>query len=87
MKACTRALLTEYPVQTARLQRSVFDHCERLERARQTEGFRKALEQLLLITRQASNAALAALDPAVRLAMESIRSAYAAGISIREFCG
>lgn len=87
MKACTRALLTEYPAQAARLQSSVFDHRERLERVRRTEGIREALEQLLLITRQASDQAFTALDPVVHLAMEYIRSTYAAGISIREFCG
>lgn len=86
MKACTRALLTEYPGQAARLQNSVFEHRELLEETRRAKGVREALEQLLTFARRASDAAFITLDPAVRLAMEFIRSGYATGISIREFC-
>lgn len=86
MKACTRALLTEYPAGAEKLQNSVFEHRNALEWKLRESGTREALEQLLIITRKASETYFSTLDPMVRLTMEYIRGAYAAGISIREFC-
>lgn len=86
MKACTRALLAEYPLGAPSLQDSVFSHQAALEGLRKREGIRTALTQLFGEAFRASQQYFDSLDPTVRLAIRYIRSAYASGVSIRDFC-
>ena len=86
LKACTRLLLVEYPNFEDQIRENMHHLKDDLEELLSQQGYCATLARLLNATWREFERLFLALSPTVRLALNYIRSEYATGISIRDFC-